>query len=193
MEHTSIIAKNKKRYPLGCLKTLFITSEQTLDEFCENYKISASHLLKYYKEQNWENLREKSREDAGTVAQELVLEHVKDAFNLEMQINALMTLQVRNHVDYLIRYYNEYGDLFSRNSVGEIIMDGFGNPIPLRIPNTPKDIMSRKNNMELLLTLGQLTQQNQTTAININSEKEKKKLSSEYMHFLKSNDDNETN
>lgn len=168
------------------LKALFITSDDSFDDFCKKWNVSDTHVLSYYRAEDWEALRRKSIEDASEVAEMLVQEQVEDAFDLEVQITALMNLDLKCRVEHLFRHLRAHGHLFALDDSGEVIKDSFGNPVSLKIPNTPSELMGRKNNMEMLLSLNRLIESKNT----INpQETDIKKLSGGYMKLLEKKND----
>lgn len=145
--------------------------------------------MSYYRNEDWEGLRKKSIEDASEIAEMLVSEQVEEAFDLEVQITALMNLDLKCRIEYLVRHYQAHGHLFAVDDEGEILEDGLGNPISLKIPNAPSQLLGRKNNMEMLLSLRGLIESKNT----INPEdKDIKSISGGYMKLLEKKKD-ETN
>lgn len=117
-------------------------------------------MQSFVEDGNWLLLREQNRRKAPEVLQEIVADQVSEALNVELQLQALHLHQTKQLVEYLLRYQEEYGDTFARDpETKKLILDRDGQPIPIRLPTSPSEILQRKGQHELIQGLQKLVKE----------------------------------
>lgn len=75
------------------------------------------------------------------------------SLELELMVSQMNEDKVRDQIEFAKAHKAKYGDFFCRNEDGDVLSDGFGNPIPIRLPNSGPDLLARTNTYKLLISL----------------------------------------
>lgn len=95
--------------------------------------------------------------NASELKKELVAQ-IKDAWQQEMRAQQLQNIQLKQSLDALHAYFEEHGHLFvvHPNNPTEIMKDFSGLPIPVRLPNSEKELNARKQSYQIIQGMNKL-------------------------------------
>lgn len=159
-----------KPYPVDILKEVYIKTDKTLEQLSKEYNLPIGILQRYARTglSDWEKLRaeyQMQRFEAFLKAREDSLMETQSAVQ-RLETLHLMSLHLK--MAEIEEHFKTHGDFFVRDSEGEIMRNGFGQPIELFLPST-KALGVLKSLAELREVNGQLLQ----TAIENQSKKQK--------------------
>lgn len=145
-----------KPYPIDMVREAYIHSDQGTKGFCKRYGLNEAQLLKYITAGNWELSKEQYRERMYKTFSKDRLEIVEWRQSLLNQMETLELIAVEGMLQDIARHFTEKGDLFVRNEEGEIMRDGYGNPLIKTIPKYLKEALEfnermREQNIKVLV------------------------------------------
>lgn len=147
----------KKKYGWEAIKSAFVCSDYTIEEFSKKYELSTSQLQYHAENGDWFELQERNRKSASEIVDDLITNQIETALDVELTLQALKIEQTKDYMKYLLRYRQEHGDLFMRaKDTNEISLDQHGMPMLLRLPSSPNQQLERKGQHELIQGLSKL-------------------------------------
>lgn len=140
---------------VNTLRYEYVINRLSIEELSRRYKIPQSQIEAYRESQSWDMFA--SDEVAGDVKVQILSEYSDDVLfrglELELMVVEMNAEKVEAQMEFAKAHKALHGHLFCVNEDNEIIKDGFGNPIPIRLPNTSHDLLSRTNTYKLLISL----------------------------------------
>lgn len=139
-------------YPANMVKETYIRSDQGLKGFCRRFGISEKALRQYIDRGNWDEAKEQYRERMyRTFSKDRreIIEKRQDAIH---RIETFDLLAIEGVLDDLEKHYTENGDMFLKDSGGEILRDPYGNPMVRSVPAFVKRTLKANEELRELNT-----------------------------------------
>lgn len=149
-------------YPVDIVKDAYLKSEAGLNGFCRRYGLSKAQVKRLIDLDDWDSLREQYRQKMFNIMAKQREELVEWKQDLVQRAEFFKLMEIESQLNDLQEHIAKYGDVFVRNSEGEIVRDGYGNPSVRKIPmneNTVKLLHAmevvREKNLETMKTLAE--------------------------------------
>lgn len=146
--------RGKPTMSLSAVKSLFICSNDSVQEFAAKHSIPLNSLQKYVQEGKWLQLRDENQAASRQVLREIIANQNQAALESELILQGMRISQLQDTIGYLARYRAEHGDLFARDpDTKELLLDHYGMPILMSLPTSKDNLAERKAQLEIVQIL----------------------------------------
>ena len=135
----ALIAITDKSYPVDIVREAYIKSDQGLKGFARRYGLNETELRRLVDAGDWEVAKEQYKERVYRTIIKDRIEIIEWRQSLLQRAELLELMAVEGVLDDMGNQMQKDGDLFVRNSMGEITRDEMGNPKIRRITKEMKE------------------------------------------------------
>ena len=135
----ALIATTDKSYPIDMVKEAYIKSDQGLKGFARRYGLNEKELQQLIDSGDWEAAKERYKERVYRTIIKDRIEIVEWRQSLLQRAELFELMAVEGVLNDMGDQMQKDGDLFVRNSLGEITRDEMGNPKIRRITKEMKE------------------------------------------------------
>lgn len=166
MEELTLIGKQEStlvrsadgqiRFKLAHLRSLYVLSNYTAEEFAEKFNLDIDALNRAIRDGGWEGIRAKYSDGDTSQLLQATRDQLQTQYENELAQFELLTFQEQQQIERLRMHRARFGDLFLHDQItGDLKLDAYGQPIPLPLPNSPGKIHAKTKTFELLQGLTQ--------------------------------------
>jgi len=141
----------KHEYPVDFVRELFINSDKNVEDLAVQLNLPLSVVEQHAKRglQSWYQMKHVKFAERMRYFMDVNVDNLMETHSVLEDGHFLQLVQLKGMQLFLKNYYAARGHLFRVNEDGEISLDGYGLPIPLPLPNGPKDLLALEGLLKL--------------------------------------------
>lgn len=146
----TICSDNGREIPVNVLKSLYVVSDETVEEICRRYKLPVRVVMKYIQEGKWNELRKENRALGLKTLKDESFELFEDLLDLKQYSLRIKILMMKEKLQDMIAYRVEHGDFKVRKDNGDVMHTVKGMPLYLSDPIDSRFLNEIRNMVEVM-------------------------------------------
>lgn len=144
--NSTLKALDGKEWPVDVIKEIYIKNDYTIASMARDLRLPKAKLKKMALagEVSWDKLKKEYRENWILSLSERFDDTLLQKQTIVQRIEELTLMELSLRIKEIEDHFAQYGDFFSRDVEGEIMKDGKGQAIRLRLPNNVQDLNTLK-------------------------------------------------
>lgn len=132
-----------RTYPVDFVREYFVNTDKSVEELAIQLNLPTEVVEHHARQgmQSWYALKHEKLAERLAHFLNVNIDNLTETHSLLEDGHFLKIVQLKSQQEYLKGYYLKNGHLFRIEEDGEISKDSYGLPIPLPLPDSPKDFM----------------------------------------------------